>query len=63
LSRVADVRATGITPDDHPVEHFRDHRDWVGAIPTAAIADVPDGTRVLVGGAVTGGARGLAFLN
>jgi error-prone DNA polymerase len=49
----ADVWATGITPDRHPVEFLRHHLDHLGALPTAAVTDVPDGTRILVGGAVT----------
>jgi error-prone DNA polymerase len=65
---VADVWATGITPDHHPVQFLRHHLDQLGALPTAAVADVPDGTRILVGGAVTHRQRpatagGITFLN
>jgi error-prone DNA polymerase len=64
----ADVWATGITPDRHPVEFLRHHLDRLGALPTAAVTDVPDGTRILVGGAVTHRQRpatagGITFLN
>jgi error-prone DNA polymerase len=65
---VADVWATGITPDRHPVEFLRDHLDRLGAVATAATPDIPDGTRILVGGAVTHRQRpatagGITFLN
>ncbi|HEY7597278.1 MAG TPA: error-prone DNA polymerase [Actinophytocola sp.] len=65
---VADVWATGITPDRHPVEFLRDHLDRLGAVATAAVAEIPDGTRILVGGAVTHRQRpatagGITFLN
>lgn len=50
---VADVWATGITPDHHPVEFLRAQLDELGALPTAAVINVPDGTRILVGGAIT----------
>jgi error-prone DNA polymerase len=65
---IADVWATGITPDHHPVEFLREQLDHLGAIPTAAVPDVPDGTRILVGGAVTHRQRpatagGITFLN
>ncbi|HEV7651100.1 MAG TPA: error-prone DNA polymerase [Actinophytocola sp.] len=65
---VADVWATGITPDRHPVEFLRDHLDRLGAVATAAVLDIPDGTRILVGGAVTHRQRpatagGITFLN
>ncbi len=65
---VADVWATGITPDRHPVEFLRHHLDELGAVVTAAVPDIPDGTRILVGGAVTHRQRpatagGITFLN
>ena len=65
---VADVWATGITPDRHPVEFLRHHLNHLGAIPTAAVTDIPDGTRILVGGAITHRQRpatagGITFLN
>ena len=65
---IADVWATGITPDHHPVEFLRHHLDHLGAVPTAAVTDIPDGTRILVGGAITHRQRpatagGITFLN
>ncbi|WP_459714516.1 error-prone DNA polymerase [Actinophytocola sp. KF-1] len=65
---VADVWATGITPDRHPVEFLRAQLDELGALPTAEVGNVPDGTRVLVGGAITHRQRpatagGITFLN
>jgi error-prone DNA polymerase len=65
---VADVWATGITPDRHPVEFLRHHLNHLGALPTAAVPDIPDGTRILVGGAITHRQRpatagGITFLN
>ncbi|MBK1783555.1 error-prone DNA polymerase [Prauserella cavernicola] len=64
----ADVWATGITPDGHPVEFVRARLDELGALPAAALPGVEDGTRVLVGGAVTHRQRpatagGITFLN
>ncbi len=65
---VADVWATGITPDRHPVEFLRHHLDDLGAVPVSAVPGIPDGTRVLVGGAITHRQRpatagGITFLN
>ncbi|KOX21230.1 DNA polymerase [Saccharothrix sp. NRRL B-16348] len=64
----ADMRFTGVTPDDHPVRLLRTHLTDLGAIPADQLADVPHGTRVLVGGAVThrqrpGTAGGITFIN
>jgi error-prone DNA polymerase len=64
----ADLWATGITPGVHPIQFLREHLDQIGAIPAAQLLDVPDGTRVLVGGAVTHKQRpatagGITFLN
>jgi error-prone DNA polymerase len=63
----ADLWATGVS-GVHPVEHLRAHLDSLGAIPAAGLADVEDGTRVLVGGAVTHRQRpatagGITFMN
>jgi error-prone DNA polymerase len=74
---VADVWATGVSPDSHPVQHLRETLDRLGAIrvdrlddvgarvDTAAGAPPP---RVLVGGLVThrqrpATARGVTFVN
>ena len=71
---VADVWATGVSPDSHPIVHLRERLDRFGAIPIdrldavgrAAGPDAPP--RVLVGGLVTHRQRpatagGVTFLN
>jgi error-prone DNA polymerase len=64
----ADLWATGISPDTHPVRFLRQHLDELGALPTVRVAEAPDGARILVGGAVTHRQRpatagGITFLN
>jgi error-prone DNA polymerase len=64
----ADVWATGISPDSYPTQFLRDDLDALGVIPAVKLLSIPDGTRVLVAGAVThrqrpGTARGVTFLN
>ncbi|NLV79951.1 MAG: error-prone DNA polymerase [Rhodococcus sp.] len=64
----ADVWATGVSPGSYPTEFLRDRLDALGVVPAANLLDVPDGTRVLVGGAVThrqrpATAAGVTFLN
>jgi error-prone DNA polymerase len=64
----ADVWATGISPDSYPTQFLRDDLDALGVIPADQLLTVPDGTRVLIAGAVThrqrpGTARGVTFLN
>ncbi|WP_244976121.1 error-prone DNA polymerase [Nocardia huaxiensis] len=64
----ADVWATGISPDSYPTEFLRDRLDALGVVPASGLLDIPDGTRVLVGGAVThrqrpATAAGVTFLN
>ncbi|WP_199543031.1 error-prone DNA polymerase [Prauserella sp. PE36] len=64
----ADIWATGITPDRHPVEMLRAQLDRLGALPTGQLRDIPSGTRIQVGGAVTHRqspptAGGVTFLN
>ncbi|WP_312884752.1 error-prone DNA polymerase [Nocardia barduliensis] len=64
----ADVWATGVSPDSYPTEFLRPRLDALGVIPAASLLDVPDGSRVLVGGAVThrqrpATAEGVTFLN
>ncbi|MGH3434307.1 MAG: OB-fold nucleic acid binding domain-containing protein, partial [Thermocrispum sp.] len=65
---VADVWATGLSPDSFPIQFHRDRLDRLGAIPAAKLAEVEHGTRVLIGGAVThrqrpATASGITFLN
>jgi error-prone DNA polymerase len=63
-----DVWALGLSPDRHVVEYSRAALDAVGAISARALRSVPDGDRVLVGGAVIhrqrpGTAGGTTFVN
>jgi error-prone DNA polymerase len=71
---VADVWATGVSPDSHPIVHLRGRLDRFGAIPIDRLDAVgrtagPDAPpRVLVGGLVTHRQRpatagGVTFLN
>ncbi|MGV0794089.1 error-prone DNA polymerase [Mycolicibacterium sp. XJ1819] len=64
----ADVWATGISPDSYPTQFLRENLDALGVVPADQLLDVPDGTRVLVAGAVThrqrpATAQGVTFLN
>jgi error-prone DNA polymerase len=65
---VADVWATGLSPDSFPTQFVRGWLTSQGALPVSALPDVESGTRVLVGGAVTHRQRpatagGVTFLN
>jgi len=65
---VADVWATGLSPDSFPTQFVRSKLDAMGALPTNKLTDVEPGTRVLIGGAVTHRQRpatagGVTFLN
>jgi error-prone DNA polymerase len=65
---VADVWATGLAPDCHPVEFVREHLTSLGAHPIEHLSTLQDGVRVLVGGVVThrqrpATASGITFLN
>ncbi|GHF87106.1 error-prone DNA polymerase [Amycolatopsis bartoniae] len=65
---VADVWATGMSPDSYPTQFIRDRLDALGVVPAAKLADVENGKRVLIGGAVTHRQRpatagGITFLN
>jgi error-prone DNA polymerase len=65
---IADVWATGLSPDQHPIGLVRDRLDAAGARPIGTLAGVPDRTRVLVGGLVThrqrpATAAGITFIN
>ncbi|MEV6832344.1 error-prone DNA polymerase [Amycolatopsis sp. NPDC051102] len=64
----ADLWATGVSPDSHPVEYLRGLLGERGAITVAELMQTEDGTRVWVGGAVTHRQRpatagGITFLN
>jgi error-prone DNA polymerase len=64
----ADLWATGLSGDSHPVQFARERLDELGAVAADGLAVVPPGTRVLVGGVVTHRQRpatagGTTFLN
>jgi error-prone DNA polymerase len=64
----ADLWATGLSADSHPVQFARERLDTLGAVPADGLAAVAPGTRVLVGGVVTHRQRpatagGITFLN
>jgi error-prone DNA polymerase len=65
---VADVWATGLSPENHPARFVRARLDALGAVPIARLARVEAGRRVRVGGIVTHRQRpatagGVTFLN
>ena len=65
---IADVWATGLTPDGHPVTHLRTALEQRGAFSVAGVAAVGEGERIEVGGVVTHRQRpatagGTTFLN
>ncbi|WP_199253804.1 error-prone DNA polymerase [Mycolicibacterium mengxianglii] len=64
----SDVWATGVSPDSFPTQFLRADLDALGVVPAGRLLDVPDGTRVLVAGAVThrqrpATAQGVTFMN
>ncbi|MGA9870432.1 MAG: error-prone DNA polymerase [Rhodococcus sp. (in: high G+C Gram-positive bacteria)] len=64
----ADVWATGVSPNSYPTQFFREQLDALGVLPANRLLQVPDGDRVLVGGAVThrqrpATAAGATFVN
>ncbi|MCW1957828.1 MAG: error-prone DNA polymerase, partial [Mycobacterium sp.] len=64
----ADVWATGVSPDSYPTQFLRAHLEERGVTPAGRLVSVPDGSRVLVAGAVThrqrpATARGVTFVN
>jgi error-prone DNA polymerase len=64
----ADVWATGVSPGSHPVQFLRENLDAMGVVPANRLLSVPDGTRVLIAGAVThrqrpATAQGVTFMN
>ena len=65
---VADLWATGVSPDGHPIRFLRADLDRRGAVTAQELRSVPDGARVLVGGVVThrqrpATAAGVTFVN
>lgn len=65
---VSDVWATGVSPDSYPTQFLRENLDEMGVVPADRLLRVPDGTRVLIAGAVThrqrpATAQGVTFLN
>jgi error-prone DNA polymerase len=67
-SAAADVWATGISSDSYPTQFLRENLDALGVVPANKLLEVPDGTRVLVAGAVThrqrpATAQGVTFVN
>ena len=65
---VADVWATGLSPESHPVRFIRDRLDELGAVPIGVLPQVDPGRRVRVGGIVTHRQRpatagGVTFIN
>jgi error-prone DNA polymerase len=64
----ADLWATGLSPDDHAMRHFRPVLDVRGVIPSSALRTAESGRRVEVAGLVTHRQRpqtasGMTFLN
>jgi error-prone DNA polymerase len=64
----ADVWATGVSPGSYPTQFLRADLDTLGVIPADRLGSVPDGSRVLIAGAVThrqrpATARGVTFVN
>lgn len=64
----ADLWATGIATDDHPLTHFRAQLDERGVLASALLADHEEGRRIEVAGLVThrqrpATASGITFLN
>src|SRR5262249_13130926 len=65
---VADVGATGLSPDTHPAQFAREYLDRIGAVPIARLCEMDHGCRVRVGGIVTHRQRpatagGITFVN
>ncbi len=63
----ADVWATGVSPGSFPTQFLRADLDALGVVPADQLLAVPDGTRILVAGAVThrqrpATAQGVTFL-
>ncbi len=64
----ADVWATGVSPDSYPTQFLREDLDALGVITADRLLGIPDGSRVLIAGAVThrqrpATAQGVTFMN
>ena len=64
----ADLWATGVSTDDHPLAHFRAALDRRGVVPSSRLRVTEPGTRIEVAGLVThrqrpATASGITFLN
>jgi error-prone DNA polymerase len=64
----SDVWATGVSPGSYPTEFIRPQLKELGVVAAVDLLSVPDGSRVLVGGAVThrqrpATASGVTFVN
>ena len=65
---IADMWATGVTPERYPTALIRHRLEALGVVPAAGLRAVANRTRVTVGGVVThrqrpATARGVTFLN
>jgi error-prone DNA polymerase len=65
---MADLWATGITRDRYPTAMIRQRLDSLGVVPSDRLRQLPDRTRVVIGGIVThrqrpATARGVIFVN
>jgi error-prone DNA polymerase len=65
---VADLWATGVSPDGHPTRFLRDELDRLGVVPSIRLPEVPERAKVMVAGIVThrqrpATAQGTTFLN
>jgi error-prone DNA polymerase len=65
---IADIWATGVTPEKYPTALIRDRLAGLGVVPATGLRSLPDRTRVTVGGVVThrqrpATAAGVTFLN
>jgi error-prone DNA polymerase len=65
---MADLWATGVSPEGHPTRFLRDHLASLGVVTAEDLPTVESGSRVLVGGVVThrqrpATAEGVTFVN
>lgn len=65
---LADLWATGVSPDGHPTRFLRERLDRLGVVTAAGLVEVESGARVRVGGVVThrqrpATASGITFVN